>query len=66
MRRRQVGGVRAPRWLLLRILIGVKMQMVEAVAEEIPARQEMKRMLETALVPCVGNNGKMKVMDSCE
>ena len=52
---KEVGGIKAQRWILWWILIGVKMHMVEAVEEEIPARQEMERMLETALVPRVGN-----------
>ena len=49
--RRQVGGVKALRWVLLWILLGVRMQMVEALEEEIPAHQETGYMLDTALVP---------------
>ena len=66
MRTRQVGGMKALRWILLWILIGVKMHMVEAVEKEIPARQEMERMLETALVPRVGNTARWRMMDSCD
>ena len=62
MRRRQVGGMKALRWILLWILIGIKMQMVEAVEKEIPARQEMERMLETALVHRVGNMARWRMM----
>ena len=36
-RRRQVGGTKALRWILLWILLGVKMQTVKALEEEIPA-----------------------------
>ena len=55
MRRRQVGGTKALRWVLLWILLGVKKQMVEALEEEIPANQETDRMLETARVHRVGH-----------
>ena len=34
--------------------------------EEIPARQEMERMLEIALVPRVGNMARWRMMDSCD
>ena len=47
-------------------LIGVKMQMVEAVEEEIPAHQETEHMLETDPVPPVGNMARWMDMDSCE
>ena len=50
-----MSGTKALRWILLWILIGVKTQMVEAAEEEIPIRRETERMLETALVPRVGN-----------
>ena len=43
--------VKVLRLILLWILIGVKMQMVEAAEEEIPARQEMVILFETPLVP---------------
>ena len=48
MRARQMSGMKALRWIVLWILIGVRMQMVEVAEEEIPARREMERMLETA------------------
>ena len=48
------------------ILIGVRMQMVEAAEEEITARRQIVRMLETALVPRVGNMARWRRMDSCE
>ena len=54
MRRRQVGGKKAPQWILL----GVK--------EEIRAHQEMESVLMTALVLCVGNKMRWKVTDSCD
>ena len=60
MRRRQVGGTKALRWGLLWILLGVKKEMVEALEEEIPAHQETDCVLETALVPSVGNEKKME------
>ena len=40
--------MKALRWILLWILIGVRMQMVEAAQKEIPTRREMERMLVTA------------------
>ena len=43
MRRRQVGGMKAPQWILLWILLGVKMETVEALEEGTPAHQEMER-----------------------
>ena len=61
-----MGGMKALRWILLWILIGVKMQMVEGVEEEIPASQEMERKLETAVVPRVRNMARWTMMDSCE
>ena len=60
MRRRKVGGMKALRWILLWILIGVMMKMVDALEEEIPGSKEMERMLETALVPRAGNVEKKK------
>ena len=42
----------------------VRMQMVEAAEEEIPARREMERMLETAPVPRIGNMAKWRRMES--
>ena len=45
-------------------LIGVRMQMVEAAEEEIPARREMERMLVTVLVPRVGNMARWRRMES--
>ena len=65
-RRSKVGGRKALRWILLWIPICVRMQMVEAAEEEIPARREMERMLEKAPVPCLGNIAKWRRMDSCE
>ena len=59
-----MGGMKALRWILLWILIGVRMQMVEAEGEKIPARREMERMLETAPVPRVGNMAKWRRMES--
>ena len=57
-RRSHVGGMEALRWILLCNFIGVKMQMVEAVEEEIPACQEMehpaKREVKTARVRTQG------------
>ena len=47
MRRQQVGSTKALRWALLWILLGVKMQTVEALEEEIPAHQETDCMLVT-------------------
>ena len=44
---RKDGKEKAPRWILVWILIGVRVQMVEAAVEEIPARREMERVLET-------------------
>ena len=35
--------MKAPQWILLWILLGVKMQSVEALEEGIPAHQEMKK-----------------------
>ena len=40
--------------------------MVEALEEEIPAHQETDCVLETALVPSVGNEKRMKMMDTCD
>ena len=65
MRRRQVGGAKAPRWVLLWILLGVKMQMVEALEEEIPACQETDCRLETARVLHVGSEIRWKRMNTC-
>ena len=50
---------------LLWILLSVKKQMVEALEEEIPAHQETDCVLETALVPSVGNEIRWNVMDTC-
>ena len=64
MRRSKVGGTKALPWILLWILIGVRVQVVEADEEEIPARREMDRMLETARVPRVGNMATYRRMES--
>ena len=66
MRRRQVGGTKALRWGLLWILLRVKKEMLEALEEEIPAHQEKDCVLETALVPSVGNEMRWKMMDTCD
>ena len=63
MRRSKVGGMKALQWILVWILIGVRMQMVEAAEEEIPVRREMERMLETAPVSRVGNMARWRRMD---
>ena len=59
VRRSLVGGMQALRWILLWILIGVRMQTVEAAEEEIQARREMERMLEMKEGE-LGNMGKKK------
>ena len=51
MRRRQVGGMKALQWILLWILLGVKMQTVEALEAGISAHQEMESGPMKALVP---------------
>ena len=66
MRRRQVGVTKAPRWVLLWILLGIKMHMVEAAEEEISTRQETECMLETAPVPRAGNEIRWKRMNTCD
>ena len=62
VRGRQMSRMKALRWILMWILIGVRLQMVEAAEEEIPARREMERALETALVPRVGNMARWRKM----
>ena len=44
-------GMKAPQWILLWILFGVKMPTVEALEEGIPAHQEMESGLLRALFP---------------
>ena len=50
----KVGGMKALRWIFVWILTGARMQLVDAAEEQIPARREMERMLETAPAPRVG------------
>ena len=66
MRRRQVGGMKALRWIMLWTLLGVHMQTVEALEEGIPARQETDCMLETAPVLRVDNEVRWKRMNTCD
>ena len=60
MRTRQVGVTEALRLVLLWILLGIKMQMVEAAEEEISTRQETDWMLETAPFHRAGNEIRWK------
>ena len=66
VRRRQLGGTKALQWILLWILLGAKMQMVEALEEKIPAHPETECMLVTALVSRVRNEIRGKMMDACD
>ena len=65
-RRRQVGGMKAPQWILLWILFGVKMPTVEALEEGIPAHQEMESSLLTALFPRGRDKTTWRVTDNCD
>ena len=60
--------VKVLRLILLWILIGVKMQMVEAAEEELPARQEMVIFFETPIVPRLreGNRARWKRRNACD
>ena len=61
-KRRQVGVTKALRWDLLWILLGTKMQMVEAAGEEISTRQETDCKLEKVSVFRAGNEIRWKRM----
>ena len=56
----------APQWILLWILLGAKMQTVEALEEGIPAHQEMESGLLTALFLRGREKTTWKVTDSCD
>ena len=60
MRRRKVGGMKALRWILLWILIGVKMQMMEAVGGGNPSTPRNGTPARDSSRSLCGKHGKME------